>query len=516
MSYNFPSWLRLKATSVLVFLSALGLVWGTSSCDPAQEKQKLAQLYCGSCHLFPEPDLLDKKIWLEGVLPEMAIRMGIAKPDVNLFDPDEHQRIMLYGGLPLKPLLSQQEWDKIVAYYRENAPEKASTQQKIPQVDSTQLDFQPEIVWRSPGAGPNFSMLKFLPKQHQLITGQREGKVFIFGGKNLQLQDSLLAPSAASDVGIGKQGQLQLLLMGKMDPSDWYNGSLLEIGKEEGRWKLLRHLQDSLNRPVHFVATDLNADQKEDFLVSEFGHYLGRLAWHEPQTKGKAIEHDLFRGPGARVTQVVDLNQDGKNDILALLSQGNEKIVWFKNLGKGVFEGIELVRFLPIYGSSYLEVKDINNDGKLDLIHSAGDNYDYSYALKNYHGVRIFINQGNQNFKEQKFLPLHGVGKVLAEDFDQDGNMDLACISYFPDYTQKPLAGFVLYKNHGNLHFTAHTYPLANAANWLLMDKGDVDQDGDVDILLGSCSINNTVPQALRQSWTKQGIGVLLLRNRLK
>jgi hypothetical protein len=57
---------------------------------------------------------------------------------------------------------------------------------------------------------------------------------------------------------------------------------------------------------------------------------------------------------------------------------------------------------------------------------------------------------------------------------------------------------------------------MADAANWLLMDKGDVDQDGDCDILLGACSINNTVPKTLRQTWNQQGIGVLLFRNQLK
>src|SRR5438309_7912953 len=33
---------------------------------------RLAQTYCQSCHLFPDPALLDKATWEHGALPEMA------------------------------------------------------------------------------------------------------------------------------------------------------------------------------------------------------------------------------------------------------------------------------------------------------------------------------------------------------------------------------------------------------------------------------------------------------------
>src|SRR5207244_12000496 len=37
--------------------------------------RKAAHIYCQSCHLFPEPDLLDKKTWIEQTLPQMKIRV---------------------------------------------------------------------------------------------------------------------------------------------------------------------------------------------------------------------------------------------------------------------------------------------------------------------------------------------------------------------------------------------------------------------------------------------------------
>lgn len=507
---------KISIFSTIAFLGAFLLIWTNTACDQKEHERKIAELYCGSCHLFPEPTLLDKKNWTEGVLPQMAIRMGLVDPDFTQLDPEEYQKILEKGGLPQKAMISQSDWDKIVNYYLTNAPDQIATSQKVLPITMDTQMFRPTIVWQSPGQGANFSLLKYFPQQKTLITGQREGKVRVYRGQNLYLEDSLILPSPASDIHISKQGHFQLVTMGNMDPNDAFNGALFEIDKINGRWEFLQRWSIELNRPVQFSISDLNQDGEEDFIISEFGHYLGGLSWQEKTLEGKTKVNLLYNAPGARIAQVVDLDRDGKQDIVALFAQGDEKIVWFKNLGGAVFEQHQLARFPPIYGSSYLEIRDINQDGKLDLIHSAGDNYDYSYALKKYHGIRILLNQGDQTFQEKKFLPLYGAGKVLVEDFDQDGQLDLACTAYFPDYAQKPLAGFVLYKNKGNLNFSAHTFPMGDAANWLLMDKGDVDQDGDCDIVLGACSINNTVPKRLRQTWNQQGIGVLLFKNQLK
>jgi len=45
--------------------------------------EALARQYCITCHLFPEPDLLDKKTWTSQVMPRMAIRMGLSPESVN-------------------------------------------------------------------------------------------------------------------------------------------------------------------------------------------------------------------------------------------------------------------------------------------------------------------------------------------------------------------------------------------------------------------------------------------------
>src|SRR5947208_11683008 len=41
--------------------------------------EQLARQYCQNCHLFPEPDLLDKATWEKGALPLMSKWLGISK-----------------------------------------------------------------------------------------------------------------------------------------------------------------------------------------------------------------------------------------------------------------------------------------------------------------------------------------------------------------------------------------------------------------------------------------------------
>ena len=50
----------------------------TEVSDSSIENGKaLAKIYCQSCHMLPEPSLLDTKSWEKGVLPEMGPRLGI-------------------------------------------------------------------------------------------------------------------------------------------------------------------------------------------------------------------------------------------------------------------------------------------------------------------------------------------------------------------------------------------------------------------------------------------------------
>ena len=170
------------------------------------------------------------------------------------------------------------------------------------------------------------------------------------------------------------------------------------------------------------------------------------------------------------------------------------------------------MRFPPINGSSYFELADFNKDGFEDIVYTCGDNADYSLVLKAFHGVYVYLNDGNNNFTQKYFYPLNGCYKAIARDFDKDGDLDLATISYFADFEHQPEEGFVYLENKGNYNFTPTSSSLMQKGRWLTMDAGDYNQDGYLDLILGNFSV---APSFIKSKidW-KKGPPFMVLKNR--
>ena len=109
-----------------------------------------------------------------------------------------------------------------------------------------------------------------------------------------------------------------------------------------------------------------------------------------------------------------------------------------------------------------------------------------------------------------------GAFRAMARDYDQDGDTDIAAVSYFPDYVKSPRESFVYYENKGKNQFAANTFRNCISGRWLTMDAGDLDGDGDIDLALGNYAYGPTsVPSFLMEAWKSSGPPVLILENML-
>ena len=106
----------------------------------------------------------------------------------------------------------------------------------------------------------------------------------------------------------------------------------------------------------------------------------------------------LLDRPGAVRAEVRDFNGDGRPDILVLMSQAREAFHLFLTQGAGRFKMETLLEQPPSWGYVGFELADFDRDGHPDLLVANGDNGDFSLPLKNYHGVRVYLNDGTNHF----------------------------------------------------------------------------------------------------------------------
>ena len=489
--------------------------------------EQLSRTYCSNCHLYPSPELLDKKSWEQGVLPQMGYRFGIygkISRD-SLLEKGIARKIVEEAGVfPVKQLIDNEKWEKIKQFYLEKAPDSLPVAE-----DRTIEKGMPGFKVVMPNGHKTRAMTTSIKydvesKYYYLANSYtKNNSVSIFNAK-IEPEVELGLPFPISDVTI-RSDTLLILMMGHFIPSDEPAGMLVKAFKGPGNsgYKgggfsvLLKDLQ----RPVHVAYSDVNEDGGEDIVVCEYGNHTGSLSLFLKRKNGydKKI---LNKAPGAIKAIIKDINHDSLEDIIALMAQGDEGIDIYYNNGDGQFKKERVLRFPSSYGSVSFSLVDFNQDGFSDILYTNGDNADYSPVLKPYHGIHIFLNDGTNHFNESYFFHQNGAYKALAHDFDMDGDIDIASIAFFPDFFGRPEEGFVYLENvstEEDFNFIPSTFAGSDLGRWITMNIADVDQDGDSDLLLGSFTgmeIRNDTTGTLLGSMAEKSPSFILLKNMTK
>ncbi len=483
-----------------------------TSCGKSTEEkgEVLAKTYCASCHAFTPPALLDKKTWLIGVLPAMGPRLAMTSYKGQNYPALARESVIPKGLYPTRPVMAQDEWEAIVEYFVNTAPDSLQHPERILPIPVTGAYFKNLYPAYDEKANPTTSCVKIDVQSGLIFCANSVPPQLNVYNAELKLLRSTKTDNVVTDLEHHGDSTL-VLIMGSLNPYDVTTGQLQWLVNGNSTPQVL---EQALPRPVQITASDLDQDSRTDYLICGFGNFTGSLFWLRSEGNSKFSRQDLRNLPGAMKTTVGDYNKDGLPDIIALMAQGDEGIFLYQNEGKGKFKEKSLLSFPPVYGTTSFELQDFNADGNLDILYTCGDNADYSKILKPYHGIYIYLNDGQWNFTQRFFYPINGCFKGLARDFDGDGDLDLASISFFADYLVRPKESFVFLKNNGEFNFEASTVPAYADGRWLTMDAGDYDSDGDEDIILGNMSIG---PSNMNggQEW-KSRSPFVILQNSLK
>lgn len=503
-----------RVISCLSFLSLLFII----SCQQKEETtqqsgEQLAKTHCASCHVFPEPDLLDKQTWEKGVLPAMALEMGFVMNGDKLYPDIQMETKGDTSYFVSKSRISMEEWERLVKYYIDKAPEKIAQQNRPPVKDITDL-FEVSAHHVQKNGFPSTTFIKIDEGNHQIYEASLFDSTLNVLDKNLKVVSSTKLDATIVDIDfttdLKKPGKRDgfMTSIGILHPNDLRVGKIFDLGATAKTQPII----DNLQRPVQSIAVDMDSDGLKDQLVCSFGNTSGELAWYK-NLNGKGYERRVIRAlPGAIKAYITDENNDGLPDIWVLFAQAQEGVFLFMNKGDGNFDTKEILRFPPVYGSAYFEFADLNKDGHKDILYVSGDNADFSRnLLKNYHGVYGYLNNGKNEFKQAFFFPINGCFKTIAHDFDNDGDLDIAIISFFPDRKNQPEEGFVYLENQGKLNFKPYTIKDVKAGKWLLIDAGDIDGDGDKDLVIGSLNLDKQG----KSTSSKKDTAFLLLKNKI-
>ena len=476
-----------------------------------REGEKLAKQHCQSCHLLPEPSMLDAKTWEEGALPAMGPFVGIFKHLYHNYPNGRNDKDLDSNFYPKKPLLTADEWQAIINYYSATSPDSLIVEKNAVPVIQGLPGFE-YVPTNFKVAAPTSSYVKIDTATHQFLMADLFTKYLYRFDSKLNLIDSVNTNAAIVDMEFNKNNML-FCNIGEINPNNKKlgSGNFISIGPN-GKLKTdTTALLTQLARPVQISSADFNKDGLTDYVVAEFGFMQGSLSIYYGNKSNSFTKQVLRFLPGAEKVYIDDYNKDGLPDIWALLAQGDECIFLYTNKGSGKFEEQRVLRFPPMYGSTFFELVDFNKDGHKDIIYTNGDNADYSQVLKPYHGIYIYLNDGKNNFKQQYFFHMNGCYKALARDYDDDGDMDIAAISFFADYAKNEDEGFLFLKNEGNNSFKPFSLPQSRAGRWLTMDAGDLDGDGKIDLVLGNFSYGPVMMQP-KVDWVK-GASFLVLKN---
>ncbi|GLS27949.1 FG-GAP repeat domain-containing protein [Marinibactrum halimedae] len=184
------------------------------------------------------------------------------------------------------------------------------------------------------------------------------------------------------------------------------------------------------------------------------------------------VELDGRYSSGAAIADI-----DGDGDLDLIIAGRKDELhsdtIVYKNNGSGTFTA-NASENIPVTWFATIEAEDLNNDGLIDVFMSAR-------SIRFRSIINAFLGDGEGEFTAQdnRFIRLPTASKMRLGDYDGDGDFDVLVFGIygFPDRRTQ------LYENDGSGKYSLVTDSFFDGVNGDAL-FGDFDSDGDEDILL--------------------------------
>jgi hypothetical protein len=479
--------------------------------SPTERGRILAERWCATCHSFPEPGDLARERW-----SYMIKWMGNYLGHPN---SDEDVKKLIYPALvPTQPSITRDDLRAIETYYVAAAPAEISPAFERDKPLPVASIFRPE-AWRGYERPQIVTLVKIDAARRRLYLGTADDSFLrLFNADGRLLNQINCNKNQAVEVRPAEEG-FDVALMGNLgqDVREGTAHRISGIGTGPGRVTAAR-LVTGFHRTSGAAWGDLDGDGDDDVVMAGFGDYdQGALSWFSVKPGEESVRHDLRKGSGTIDAVIDDVDDDMDLDILAIVAQGHQEMWWFESNGKAEFTPRLLWKERPGMGYNAFDWLDFDGDGDEDIVAVSGNNMEmFDPPLKPQHGIYVYLQTARMQFKKAHFLRMDGAIKALAFDYDRDGDMDVAAISAYPDWRSEAPVVFALFTNEGGGRFASSSIPPEFCGQPITMDAGDLDGDGDLDLVIGSANWAPLLPEPLLAKATAQirrAPAVVLLRN---